>query len=111
MLTWEEDVEAAALQKRGWSISAIARHLGRDRKTVRAYLTGTRTRGRRKPARPDPLAPSYPISPRACRKTRTSGPPPFTMRPSSSGSPAAMRPSPASCAAFACGHTVKRVPG
>ena len=31
MLTWEEDVEAAALQKRGWSISAIARHLARDR--------------------------------------------------------------------------------
>ncbi|MDA8283341.1 MAG: transcriptional regulator, partial [Actinomycetota bacterium] len=24
----------------GWSVSAIARHLGRDRKTVRSYLAG-----------------------------------------------------------------------
>ena len=30
---------------RGWSISAIARHLGRDRKTVRAYLRGERGPG------------------------------------------------------------------
>jgi hypothetical protein len=29
MLAWEEDVEAAALRARGWSIAAIARHLGR----------------------------------------------------------------------------------
>ena len=35
MLTWEDDVEVHALRKRGWSISAIARHTGRDRKTVR----------------------------------------------------------------------------
>ena len=35
MLTWEDDVEVHALHKRGWSISAIARHTGRDRKTVR----------------------------------------------------------------------------
>ena len=33
-------MEAHALKKRGWSISAIARHLGRDRKTVRSYLNG-----------------------------------------------------------------------
>jgi transposase len=56
MLTWEEDVEAAALKKRGWSLSAIARHLGRDRKTIRAYLTGKRTPGQRKPAHLDPAA-------------------------------------------------------
>jgi hypothetical protein len=37
MLTQGEDVEADALKKRGWSTSAIARHLGRDRGTVRAY--------------------------------------------------------------------------
>ncbi len=37
MLTEEEDVEAHHLRNRGWSISAIARHLGRDRKTIRAY--------------------------------------------------------------------------
>ena len=44
MLTREDDVDAHALRKQGWTISAIARHLGRDRKTVRAYLnqdTGT----------------------------------------------------------------------
>jgi hypothetical protein len=35
MLTWEDDVEVHALRKRGWSISAIARHTGFDRKTIR----------------------------------------------------------------------------
>ena len=45
MLTWENDVEVHALRARGWSISAIARHTGRDRKTVRAYLNGDRTPG------------------------------------------------------------------
>ena len=33
MLTQEDDVDAHALFKRGWTISAIARHLGHDRKT------------------------------------------------------------------------------
>ena len=32
MLAQEEYVEVHALRKRGWSISAIARHVGRDRK-------------------------------------------------------------------------------
>jgi transposase len=45
MLTQEEDVEIHALKKQGWSISAIARHTGRDRKTVRAYLAGEREAG------------------------------------------------------------------
>ncbi len=40
MLTQEEDVEIHALKRRGWSIAAIARHTGRDRKTIRAYLVG-----------------------------------------------------------------------
>jgi transposase len=53
MLTQEEDVEAKALRARGWSISAIARHLGRDRKTVRAYLNGERLPGRRVRPAPD----------------------------------------------------------
>jgi lambda repressor-like predicted transcriptional regulator len=30
MLTPGEDMEIAVLKKRGWSISAIARHTGRD---------------------------------------------------------------------------------
>jgi transposase len=45
MLTQEDDVDANALRKRGWSISAIARHLGHDRKTIRIYLNGERTAG------------------------------------------------------------------
>jgi transposase len=39
MLTQEDDVEIHALAERGWTVSAIARHTGRDRKTVRKYLT------------------------------------------------------------------------
>jgi hypothetical protein len=52
MLTQGEDVEA-----RGWSISAIARHLGRDRKTVRAYIAGQRSPGVRRRTAPDPIEP------------------------------------------------------
>jgi hypothetical protein len=55
MLSVGEDVEADALSKRGWTISAIARHLGRDRKTVRSYLSGERVPGARRPGRPDAL--------------------------------------------------------
>ena len=43
MLTQEDDVEIHALARRGWSVSAIARHTGRDRKTVRRYLAGPGT--------------------------------------------------------------------
>jgi len=45
MLTWGDDVEVHALHARGWSISAIACHLERDRKTIRAYVRGERTPG------------------------------------------------------------------
>ena len=45
------------LRERGWSISAIARHVGRDRKTVRAYVNGERVPGVRAAAGPDPLLP------------------------------------------------------
>jgi transposase len=57
MLTQGEDVEADALRKRGWSISAIARHLGHDRKTIRGYLSGKRTPGVRARSVPDALEP------------------------------------------------------
>ena len=60
MLTQGEDVEAHALRQRGWSISAIARHLNRDPKTIRAYLSGQRQPGQRATSRPDPLAPFVP---------------------------------------------------
>lgn len=53
MLTQEEDVEIHALRKQGWSISAIARHTGHDRKTVRAHLGGEREAGVREPAEVD----------------------------------------------------------
>ncbi len=46
MLTREDDIDAHALHKRGWKISAIATHLGRDCKTIRAYLKGDRVPGR-----------------------------------------------------------------
>jgi transposase len=57
MLTWRDDVEIHALHERGWSIAAIARHVDRDRKTVRAYLNGEREPGRRASTVPDPLEP------------------------------------------------------
>jgi transposase len=53
MLTREEDIDAHALRRQGWTISAIARHLGRDRKTIRAYLNDQRVAGERKPTGPD----------------------------------------------------------
>lgn len=55
MLTREEDIDVHALRRQGWTISAIARHLGRDRKTVRAYLAG-REPGVRARTAPDPFA-------------------------------------------------------
>ncbi|MGH9249311.1 MAG: hypothetical protein ACRD0W_07335 [Acidimicrobiales bacterium] len=48
-------MEATALRAQGWSISAIARHLGRDRQTVRGHLNGTRVPGERRRAEPDPF--------------------------------------------------------
>ena len=53
MISQGENVEAHALQKRGWSISAIARHLGRDRKTIRAYLSAEAEPGVRLRTAPD----------------------------------------------------------
>lgn len=46
-------MEISSLNKRGWSISAIARHVGHDRKTVRAYLSGEREPGVRAKSGPD----------------------------------------------------------
>lgn len=55
MFTGNEDMEATALRDRGWSISAIARHLGRSRATVRAHLNGERAAGVRRRSVPDPF--------------------------------------------------------
>jgi transposase len=57
MLTQGEDVEVRALYQRGWSISAIARHLGKDGKTIRAYLNEQSVPGVRVSTNPDPLEP------------------------------------------------------
>ena len=56
MLAWELVVEAEALRKQGWTISAIARHLRVTRVTVRQYLSGERTPGVRAGSAPDPFA-------------------------------------------------------
>jgi transposase len=55
MITREDDVDIHALRRQGWTITAIARHVGRDRKTVRDYLNGKREQGVRKRAT-DPFA-------------------------------------------------------
>jgi transposase len=66
MFTGEEDMEATALRKQGWSISAIARHLHRDRKTIRRYLAGAAV-GERRRAGPDAFAPFVPyVAERLC---------------------------------------------
>jgi transposase len=57
MLTREEDVEIHALHQRGWSISAIARHTDRNRRTIRNYINGVTAPGVRKPAGEDSFAP------------------------------------------------------
>ena len=49
MLPREDDIDVHALRRQGWTISAIARHLGRDRKTIRGYLDGGRQAGVRAP--------------------------------------------------------------
>ncbi len=55
MFTWESLVEAQALRAQGWSISAIARHVGVTRLTVRRYLAGERVPGERARAAVDPF--------------------------------------------------------
>ncbi|MEV0057913.1 IS21 family transposase [Saccharopolyspora shandongensis] len=57
MLSLEAEVEAQALRQQGWSISAIARHLGVDRKTVRACLSGERVPGQRRRSQPTVIEP------------------------------------------------------
>ena len=72
MLTQEDDVEIHALASRGWSLSAIARHTGRDRKTIRRYLAGEGG-AQQEPKKRDPAAstPTAPTSPPASKTTPT----------------------------------------
>jgi transposase len=55
LLSREDVVEIVALRRRGWSVSAIARHTGRDRKTIRAWLE--QGEQRRRPRAPSVLEP------------------------------------------------------
>ena len=55
MLTQEDDVEIHAYAARGWTKAAIARHPGRDRKTVAKYLA--RPAGERREPAPSCLEP------------------------------------------------------
>jgi transposase len=55
MLSEEDDVEIHALAARGWNKAAIARHTGRDRKTVSKYLA--RSAGERRERAPSCLEP------------------------------------------------------
>ena len=41
--------QAIALAGQGWNVSAIARHVGHDRKTIRIYLNGHRAPGQPRP--------------------------------------------------------------
>jgi len=50
-------VEAQALYARGWTKSAIARHLGINRRTVREYLKGQQVPGQRVRSEPEVFAP------------------------------------------------------
>ncbi len=57
MLAGESVVEAKAPQARGWTISAIVRHLKINRRTVRRYLSDDVVVGVRRPAGPDAFGP------------------------------------------------------
>src|SRR3954468_5598184 len=57
MITREDDVDAHALHRRGWTISATARRLEHAPKPVRAYLSGSRVAGRRARTEADPFEP------------------------------------------------------
>ncbi len=57
MFTWETTVEMQALYARGWTKSAIARHLRINRRTVREYLEGGRVPGQRVSLSPEVFGP------------------------------------------------------
>jgi transposase len=53
MLSERSSVDIHALKRQGMTISEIARRTNHDRKTIRAYLNGDRTPGKRERAEPD----------------------------------------------------------
>ena len=55
MLSERSSVDIHALKRQGMTISEIARRTHHDRKTIRSYLSGERTPGRRERTAPDPF--------------------------------------------------------
>ena len=86
MLTREDDVEIHALHQRGWSISAIARHTGRNRRTIRNYINGVTAPGVREPAGAVPFAPFVDYVSARLREDRICGRARCAMSLNSSGS-------------------------
>src|SRR4051812_41787582 len=103
MLTEQDNVETHALAARGWSVSAIARHTGRDRKTVRRYLAGEGPLKRRQPA-PNCLERFVAASGRGLRRIRTCRRSRCLTNWSRPGSIARIRRWCASCGAWICGR-------
>jgi transposase len=103
MLTEEDDVEIHALKARGWSVAAISRHTGRDRKTIAKYLRGEGAgqNRRRPPSYLEPfrdyIAARFVDDPHieAMVRTASSWPP---------GSIAPIRRSCVSCGGWSCGR-------
>ena len=111
MLTQGEDVEAHALRQRGWSISAIARHLDRDRKTVRAYLNGDRQPGGGRRRRRIRWRGSSPICGPGSPMTVICGRRRCSTRSSCSATTGRIRRSSASSASGSCVRTARRAAG
>ena len=66
MIPQHAAAQAITLSKQGWTVSAIARHFGHDRKTIRIYLNG-----RRQPGQPRQQADSFaPFAAYAARRVR-----------------------------------------
>jgi IS30 family transposase len=70
-------METTALREQGWSNSAIARHLGHNRETIRNHLNGTRVAG--EAGELDPTS-SCRMCASACARTPTCGLPPCSTR-------------------------------
>ena len=91
------------------AISAIARHLGRDRKTIRAYLNGERVAGVRDAGRSGPVRAVRRLLPRtAGRGPASVGDRRCSTRSSSSATTGRIRRSPASCGPGGCARRASR---
>lgn len=57
MIPAQAAAQARQLRTSGWTVSAISRHLGHDRKTIRIYLAGVRDPGQARAGTTDAFAP------------------------------------------------------